>query len=575
MTLNLTVTTPRCIYQSADYRLVDLITRKPFDFETQKIVLVNAFEWSATVCFTGVGRTERLDVGEWLAERMGAIHPDDPFDSMLSELLKADDWLSDFPASQKRHSFSVGAFVGSEPVFVLVSNFEHLFKVPRATASSRLSVFRLRPTKPKTFVSGQHSDVHRWERKRLTALAAQYPEPQRMYSALAEVNRNVALRNRLVSPGCYTGYVNLIGQGGGCAHPIAARAFVPKFLMPEGAREPIIRLLDRELGPGPHRCVGTSFARSYPSDDYHETLLREKPDDPNVHSSYGAFLKEKNGDLEGAEREYRKALELDRNHVHALRSLALLLWERGDMDQAASLYLRAIKADPGNEDVTWDYARLLFRRPNDRNTTRDVLDRGIAKNPESGRLLLLRAELSLRDGNALDALEGFRLAREKGAHQATVQAGIEAGYSFALQVSGAPIGECIAAYRVAIALNPENSALRLNLAQLMFVQGENTEAKRHLQQAMKLGLDESAQLEAQFYLLSHTSSDPAEVLRTINTLLERGVRLRWNVSPNIETVSRRDPNKAVLLELVSKVMAEGWNQKVIDQVVARWPKKPM
>jgi hypothetical protein len=43
MTLNLTVTTRRCIYQSADYRLLDLKTGETFDFETQKIVLVNAF----------------------------------------------------------------------------------------------------------------------------------------------------------------------------------------------------------------------------------------------------------------------------------------------------------------------------------------------------------------------------------------------------------------------------------------------------------------------------------------------------------------------------------------------------
>ena len=83
----------------------------------------------------------------------------------------------------------------------------------------------------------------------------------------------------------------------------------------------------------------------------------------------------------------------------------------------------------------------------------------------------------------------------------------------------------------------------------MFIEGAN----RHLLEAMRLGLDESEQLEAQFYRLSHTSSDPAEILQVTKSLLTRGARLRWNVLPNIETVSRREPQKAELLGIVSKV----------------------
>src|SRR5580700_1622999 len=126
MTLNLTVTTGRCIYQSADFRLLDWTTGKLTDFETQKIVLVNRFRWTATICFAGVGRTRKVNVGDWLAERVAAIQQDDPFDRLLDELLTADEWLSDVPPEHKHHSFSVGAFVGIVPVFALVSNFETL-----------------------------------------------------------------------------------------------------------------------------------------------------------------------------------------------------------------------------------------------------------------------------------------------------------------------------------------------------------------------------------------------------------------------------------------------------------------
>lgn len=132
MTLNLTVTTQRCIYQSADFRLRDWATGELRDFETQKIALVNRFRWTATVCFAGVGRTLKVNVGDWLAERIAAIEHEDPFDRLLDELLTADGWLSDTSLPDNRHSFSVGAFVGTEPVFALVSNFETLFAPPPA-----------------------------------------------------------------------------------------------------------------------------------------------------------------------------------------------------------------------------------------------------------------------------------------------------------------------------------------------------------------------------------------------------------------------------------------------------------
>lgn len=191
MTLNITVATDTCIYQSADYRLLDLRTDKTFDFDTQKIVFVHTFRWSATVCFAGVGRTATVDVGEWLAERAAAILSEDPFERLLDELLKADEWLSNL--RNNRHSFSVGAFVGSEPVFALVSNFEEPSGLARDIASARLSLYQLRPSKPVTFVSGQKGALSRAARRRLAAFAARDPQTDNMYSAMAEAGSRAEL----------------------------------------------------------------------------------------------------------------------------------------------------------------------------------------------------------------------------------------------------------------------------------------------------------------------------------------------------------------------------------------------
>src|ERR1700685_1156801 len=113
--------------------------------------------------------------------------------------------------------------------------------------------------------------------------------------------------------------------------------------------------------------------------------------------------------------------------------------------------------------------------------------------------------------------------------------------------AGTPIGECLAAYRLAITLNPQNPSLKLNLAQLLFIKGDEWEASRQLQEALTLGLDESAQLEAQFYQLAHTSVDPAEILRSTSDCLSRGARLHWNVASNIEKIRQVQPERANLL----------------------------
>jgi Tfp pilus assembly protein PilF len=248
---------------------------------------------------------------------------------------------------------------------------------------------------------------------------------------------------------------------------------MPKFFFPHGHEDVITDLLDKQFGPGRARLESMSFARSDATEEFHQTQLREKPSDPNTHSNYGAFLKDVTKDQKGAEREYRKALELDTNHVNALGNLANLLSEKGDQIEATTLYEKALRIDPGNENVSLNYARFSLRDAEHFPQALKVLEKGIATHPNSGRLILFRAEVRHKEGALLESLVDYRTAREKGADQARV----EVGYSCALQMSGAPVGECIAAYRTAIALNPDNAALRLNLAQLLFIKPVSGEAK--------------------------------------------------------------------------------------------------
>ncbi len=552
MTLTITIVTSRCVYQSADYRLVDLESGEWVDFETQKIVFTQGEGWSASIAMSGVGRTPDIDVSEWLADRTKAFAFGlrDTFEDLIERLLEADDWLSTIAQRDKaRHSFAIGAFVGSTPTFILISNFETSTGLASAVAAPKLAIYRERPSRVSVFASGQRWAVPRAERRKLAALAARDSDPSVMHAALAEENRLVAERTDTVSPACFTTFLRVTGEGGAQPHGLEGRPFFPSFAMPPGMEALIRRLVQEQFGPEAQPALsGISTGRFDATDEFHEIQLREKPRDPSVHSNYGAYLKDRHGDLAGAEHEYRIALDLDPRHVNALGNLGNLLAERGQEDDAVSLYEEALKADPGNENVTWNYARQVLRSGN-HGRAAQLVDAGLAAHPDSGRLHLFRAEVHLLQGEPDAALQRVNDAREQRADQSAT----EVIAALALHLSGRPIGECVGAYRVALSLSPDNAPLRLNLAQLLFVLRNTSSAKGELREAIRLGLDDGARMEAEFYRIAHTE-EVEDAFRAVEGLLKNGARLYWDVQPNIDRVAQTNPHRAEVLVRLVRVM---------------------
>jgi Tfp pilus assembly protein PilF len=572
MTLNVTFTSPRWIYQCADYRLTDVRSQKSVDFQTQKILLINTFRWSATVCFTGIGHTGKLNVGDWLASKGASIQHEDPFDRLIEELLTADEWLSKCSAIDKRHSFSVGAFVGSEPRFALISNFEDLSGARVLTPRRNLSAEIERPTTPKLHLSGQVQSITEHDREQLIALIENDQRPEGVQRALSDFNQRIAARNTLVSPACFTTYLRLTGEGGGTPHGIGDTKVSTALALPKEMQDAIISVAEQQGIKSP-RIQGIAIARSEATDDFHETQLREKPLDPDVHSNYGVFLLENKKDAVGAEREYRKALELNENHVNALGNLANVLWDKGQKEEANESYRRAVTIDPGNENITFNYARFLIREFSDSDGAVRELDKAIDRNPQSVRLLILRGELHCQSKHFALALTDYGRARELVRDNRTASQ-IATGYAIALHLSSAPVDDCIIAYRAALGLSPNSSDVRLNLAQLLFIQGELGEANYQLRESMRLGLSNDARLEALFYLLlSPDLKDPIEVLSQMSTVLKSGGRFNWNVQPNIDAISCRSPWKVPLLHLVLSYLRGERDDSVFAMIRRDWRKR--
>jgi hypothetical protein len=173
MTLNITVLSHDSAFQSSDARLSvwDAAARayRIHDVKAHKQVPVFGRSWSASVSFTGVGRTRSIDVSEWLADAVSPLvaGPTAAFEDLIDALLSADDWLQWVPRADRRHTFTVAAFVGDRAVAVLVSNFEHVSGQTEPVARDRLFVTRRTVRCPVVIVTGQRGAVSRQDRRLL------------------------------------------------------------------------------------------------------------------------------------------------------------------------------------------------------------------------------------------------------------------------------------------------------------------------------------------------------------------------------------------------------------------------
>ena len=84
-----------------------------------------------------------------------------------------------------------------------------------------------------------------------------------------------------------------------------------------------------------------------------------------AHINLGALLQNERKDYAGAEKLYRKAIELDSNCVAAHSNLGLLLKDvRKDYDGAERHYRKAIELDP-KAYACWNLSLILENQKND------------------------------------------------------------------------------------------------------------------------------------------------------------------------------------------------------------------
>ena len=126
MTLNITVMTRDVVYQSADFRLVDLSTGDPCDYDSRKIVHLQYENWQGFLTYAGIGSWDRKDTSEWVTDWLEGKSELTPHEAAQVIAGKMRQELKRFHSKQL-HTFVLVAFDNGTPLTVVASNFEDAF----------------------------------------------------------------------------------------------------------------------------------------------------------------------------------------------------------------------------------------------------------------------------------------------------------------------------------------------------------------------------------------------------------------------------------------------------------------
>lgn len=277
MTLNITLLTRRTIYQSSDFRLT-----VPDDNDPNRLITVTDSSikavslhypgWHGFVTYTGGGRwpPKGRDTSEWIVGWLQGSHGatlDDVIEVLSTRGTK---WLEDIKRATGtwyKHTFIIGAFRKSEPVAIVISNFEDCTGRNDANASDKLSVsrrdFRGRPD---VTVTGWKPAVSRPQRRALQRLAEQYPDdPARIRHALRVLNEQAANSSSArdsISPECTVLSLRVDGHG---FQEVSETSSVEFRSVMNGMVPPDFKQIGSLLGIDRAAFKGASFGGSTPN----------------------------------------------------------------------------------------------------------------------------------------------------------------------------------------------------------------------------------------------------------------------------------------------------------------------
>jgi len=140
----------------------------------------------------------------------------------------------------------------------------------------------------------------------------------------------------------------------------------------------------------------------------YERSIALKPGDPLLHYNYGK-LSDLLGDSAGAERAFRKAIELTPDYPSALTDLGNLLFGQKRYEEASTYYVAMMRLDPKNSHWPINYG-LTMRRLGRRDDAQDFFRKATELTPPMADSWANLAEIFLDKGDLAAAEDAIAKA---------------------------------------------------------------------------------------------------------------------------------------------------------------------
>jgi Tfp pilus assembly protein PilF len=352
MTLVQVLTDEISVHMACDFRLTDPVTGRTTYNAAHKLVTAETANGPVLIGVTGVAFLDGKPVGDWIAEATGGLGLRASMEDLFDALRRGEIALARLLGAQDRRlTFMIGTFVGSQAIVAMVSNFEKIVdgRIRRAAVPERaMTISSIKPKSAVFFATGDAGTIREAEREELTLSLRSSASDERIHNQLRQLNETVSARTNTVSPGCHTS--SLHAAGSGSSRPFLTEEQQGDFIPPEFAlmMKQFGIQLNRKIGPDgkpmPIRIVQSVSARTGASREYFREQLKLQPENAEVWNNYGSFLagQRRYADAISA---FEKAHELNPSYVVASANLAKQVWlHQGDLTRANQLYREAVAA---------------------------------------------------------------------------------------------------------------------------------------------------------------------------------------------------------------------------------------
>ena len=213
MSLNITIVAPWGIWQCSDHRLTNLQTGAVYDHYSMKQVTLHCPDGAALITYAGIGNVGTSHVSDWLRRQIrGESYSLDETLILIRE--RASKWIGPQAASGKYpHVFSIGAFFGSAPWVLIITN--HVASAEPAKSTFDTCGQRI-DGEPLFLVTGMKEAVAPEDIQLLTKVVKKKPrQPDDYHKLLADINCRASKHpkyGRWISPACVTAFMPPKGE---------------------------------------------------------------------------------------------------------------------------------------------------------------------------------------------------------------------------------------------------------------------------------------------------------------------------------------------------------------------------